>query len=56
MNRTDYPRLDERVFRTRLDNGLKIAVVPRPGFARKAAYFVTDYGSIHTEFTHEGIR
>ena len=29
-------------------------VVPRSGFTRKLAYFVTDFGSIHTDFTLEG--
>ena len=29
-------------------------MVPRKGFARKAAYFCTNYGSVHTSFTYEG--
>ncbi len=51
MNKTIYDRLDETVWRTTLPNGLKICVVPRKDFTRKAAYLVTDYGSIHTKFT-----
>ena len=43
-----YPHLDERVYRKTLPNGLTLAVVPREGFQKKLAYFVTDYGSIHT--------
>lgn len=54
MNVTHYPRLDERLCRTRLPNGLEIIVNPRPGFQRKVAYFVTDFGSIHTKFTLDG--
>ena len=50
----EYPRLDEKIFRTRLPNGLQILVVPRSSFSRKCAYFVTDFGAIHTEFTFEG--
>ena len=50
----DYPNLGEKVFRTVLPNGLTVAVIPRPGFSRKLAYFVTDFGSIHTEFEFEG--
>ena len=50
----EYPAWGERVFWEELPNGLTVAVVPKPGFSRKLAYFVTDYGSIHTEFTVDG--
>ena len=55
MNKTYYPRLDETVCRKTLPNGLTVIVVPKPGFTRKIAYFVTDYGSIHTSFTLDGV-
>ncbi len=54
MKPTRYPELDEIVYRTTLENGLPVAVVPRKGFTKKLAYFVTDYGSIHTDFVLEG--
>ena len=54
MNLTQYPALDEQVYRTRLENGLTVAVIPRKGFSKKLCYFVTDFGSMHTEFTFEG--
>ena len=54
MISTEYPRLDEQVFRTRLENGLTVTVIPRKGFSKKLAYFVTDYGAMHTEFTFAG--
>ena len=54
MKKTYYPRLDETVCRRTLPNGLKILVVPKPGFTRKIAYFVTNYGSVHTSFTLDG--
>ena len=54
MNRTEYPRLGEVTFQTVLPNGLTVMVVPRPGFSRKLAYFVTDYGAIHTDYRMEG--
>ena len=54
MNKEFYPRLGETVYRTVLPNGLTVMVVPRPGFAKYLAYFVTDYGSIHTEYTLNG--
>lgn len=49
-----YPRLDEQVYRRVLPNGLALEVVKKPGFAKKQAYFVTDFGSIHTHFRFEG--
>lgn len=56
MNKTFYPQLNETVYREVLPNGLTVVVVPRPGFSKKLAYFATDFGSIHTEFTVEGTR
>ena len=54
MKKTYYPQLDETVIWDRLPNGLTIAVVPKKEFAKKLAYFVTDYGSIHTRFRLDG--
>ena len=49
-----YTALGEKLFRQVLPNGLTTVVVPRPGFTKKLAYFVTDFGSIHTDFRLEG--
>lgn len=54
MRSAYYPELDETLYRDTLPNGLTVLVVPRKGFTKKLAYFVTDYGSIHTDFTLEG--
>ena len=54
MKKDYYPQLDETLYTTVLPNGLTVAVVPRKGFTKKLAYFVTDYGSIHTDFVLEG--
>ena len=54
MKKQYYPQLDETLYTCRLENGLTVAVVPRKGFTKKLAYFVTDYGSIHTDFLLEG--
>ena len=54
MNQTYYPRLDETVWRETLPNGLELCVIKKPGFVRKCAYFVTDFGSIHTSFSVDG--
>ena len=55
MNMTHYPRLEETVFRKTLPNGLTLMVVPKPGFTRKVAYFAANYGSVHTDFTLDGV-
>lgn len=54
MERKHYPSLDENIYWDKLPNGLTVAVVPRPGFTKKLAYLVTDFGSIHTEFIRDG--
>ena len=51
---TQYPRLGESLYTKTLENGLTVALVPRKGFTRKIAYFVTDFGSIHTDFMLDG--
>ena len=54
MQCKQYPALAETVYWDKLPNGLPLAVIPRPGFSKKLAYFVTDFGAIHTEFTLDG--
>ena len=54
MRPTHYPELDETVYREVQENGLTVTVVPRKGFTKTLAYFVTDFGSIHTDFVYEG--
>lgn len=54
MTRKQYPELDETLYRETLENGLTVLVVPRKGFTKKLAYFVTDFGSIHTDFRLDG--
>ncbi|MBE6974138.1 MAG: insulinase family protein [Ruminococcaceae bacterium] len=54
MERRYYEKLDETLYETRLPNGLRLQVVPRPGSQRSVAYFVTDFGSIHRRFRLDG--
>lgn len=54
MRKTEYPALGETVYRTVLPSGLTVAVVPRRGFSKKMAYFVTDYGAVHTRYRLDG--
>ena len=49
MQRITYDRLDQTVFTDTLPNGLK------PGFAKKYAFFATNYGSLDTSFTFNGM-
>lgn len=54
MENRVYPALSEEAVWEQLENGLTVAVVPKPGFDRRIAYFVTDYGAIHTRFCADG--
>ncbi len=54
MEVRSYPELKETVLWEVLENGLTVAIVPRPGFTRKLCYFATDFGSVHTRFSIDG--
>ena len=54
MRKYEYPELSETLYMETLPNGLRVCVLPRPGFSRKLAYFVTDFGAVHTDFTLDG--
>lgn len=54
MTEYRFPEVDEVLYKETLPSGLTVAVVPKKGFAKKVAYFVTDYGSIHMDFSLEG--
>ena len=53
MLKKTYPT-GETVYEDTLQNGLKLRIVTRPGFQRKCAYFVTDFGAAHRVFTVDG--
>lgn len=54
MEKLYYPRVDEQIYRTTLNNGLTVMVVPRPGFEKKLCYLAVDYGSIHRKCMVDG--
>ncbi len=54
MKRTDYPALGLSLFETKLENGLTLCVIPRPGWRRARACFVTDYGGADRRFVLDG--
>ena len=55
MEKRIYPELDEAMYWDTLPNGLTLAILPRPGFSRKIAYVVTEFGAIHRKFTLDGV-
>ena len=50
-----YPRLGETVYEAKLNNGLLVRVVTKPGFAKSYAFLAVDYGSIDTKFSKNGV-
>lgn len=54
MTKTEYPRIGETVLGETLENGLRVAIVPKPGYRRRYAFFVTRYGGIDMRFRLDG--
>ena len=54
MKQKFYERIGESVYREKLPNGLEICVVPKPGYAKKYAFFATRYGGMDTRFCLDG--
>ena len=54
MKQRIFSRLGESIYEGRLDNGLRVRVVPKAGFARKLAFLAVDFGSVDTHFTLNG--
>ena len=54
MKQRFYERIGESVYRETLPNGLEICVVPKPGYAKKYAFFATSYGGMDTRFQLDG--
>ncbi len=55
LKETVYDRLGERVWRATCANGLRLMVVPKPGFFKNYAFFATDYGSMDMRFSLNGV-
>ena len=54
MIRKDFPKLGEHYFEERLENGLLVRIIEKPGFAKRYAFIAADYGSIDAEFLLNG--
>ncbi len=50
MLETKYPRIGETVLSETLANGLRVRVIPKPGYCRKYAFFATRYGGMDMRF------
>ena len=54
MKETVYKKLEEKVYRAQCANGLRLVVVPKPGFAKSYAFFATNYGGMDMRFCLNG--
>jgi predicted Zn-dependent peptidase len=54
MKKLRYDRIGETVFSERLENGLQIFVVSKPGFAKSYAFFTVNYGGMDMRFQSDG--
>lgn len=51
----EYPKLQEKLWHEKMDNGLEVFVLPKPGFTKTYATFTTRFGSIDNHIrTPEG--
>ena len=48
MDKTYYKSINETVHHTILENGLNVYIIKKEGYASKAAYFATKFGSFNT--------
>ena len=54
MQRIDYPRVGETLYRDTLPNGLRLTVAVKPGYTRAFAAFTTNYGGADRRFRFGG--
>lgn len=50
MNKLTYESIGETVYETKLSNGLKVILLPKPEMSKVYSLFMTDYGSMHSKF------
>lgn len=54
MQKTEYKNIGETLYACTLPNGLRVRVLPKPGFNSFYAVFATNYGGAHRAFTLDG--
>ena len=50
MTKYDYPGVGETIYRSTLENGLRVSVITKPGYTRCFAMFATNYGGADRRF------
>lgn len=50
MQKLEYPSIGETIYRDTLPNGLRLAVITKPGYTRCFALFATNYGGADRRF------
>ncbi|MBS3409847.1 insulinase family protein [Staphylococcus aureus] len=50
MKERYYELIDERVFEQELENGLRLFVIPKPGFQKTFVTYTTQFGSLDNQF------
>ena len=54
MEKREYPQVQETIYYEKMDNGLEVYILPKPGFQKTFATFATKYGSVDNHFQVEG--
>ncbi len=54
MQKTEYKNIGETLYASTLPNGLRVRVLPKPGFSSFYAVFAVNYGGAHRAFTLDG--
>ncbi|WP_243296481.1 EF-P 5-aminopentanol modification-associated protein YfmH [Bacillus litorisediminis] len=54
MEKIPFQQLQEELYYEKLDNGLDVYILPKPGFNKTYATFTTNYGSIDNHFVPHG--
>ncbi len=54
MKKLEFPRLGELIWREELESGLRVSVVPKPGFKKAMAFLAVNYGGADRSFELQG--
>ncbi|MCD8914705.1 insulinase family protein [Staphylococcus simulans] len=50
MKKQYYELIDETVYESQMDNGLKVFIIPKPGFQKTFVTYTTQFGSLDSKF------
>lgn len=54
LEQLQFPHLKQDVYQAQLASGLKLVVIPKPGFKETTAMLQVDFGGVDTSFTVDG--